>query len=186
MTDVAIASRSIATADLRDALLRLTEVARRRVCITLATGSPPRRRAHPDRWAARCSGATTCTPSTSWPMRESRRRCAISTAPATIRSPLPKTPMRSWPAMIDDSAAVRFRRGARAGARQLAEWLAANRSQRDRRRPDRKGVPNSPGALPSLAPSPGPSSPGIPTSDKKGQDCSPGPLASCPISKTGS
>ncbi|MFR5091974.1 MAG: hypothetical protein ACLTDR_08140 [Adlercreutzia equolifaciens] len=42
MTDVAIASRSIATADLRDALLRLTEVARRRVCITLATGSSPR------------------------------------------------------------------------------------------------------------------------------------------------
>ena len=36
MTDVAVASRSIATADLRDALLRLTEVARRRVCITLA------------------------------------------------------------------------------------------------------------------------------------------------------
>lgn len=28
MTDVAVASRSIATADLRDALLRLTEVAR--------------------------------------------------------------------------------------------------------------------------------------------------------------
>ena len=42
MTDVAVASRSIATADLRDALLRLTEVARRRVCITLATGSSPR------------------------------------------------------------------------------------------------------------------------------------------------
>ena len=42
MTDVAIASRSIATADLRDSLLRLTDVARRRVCITLATGSSPR------------------------------------------------------------------------------------------------------------------------------------------------
>lgn len=40
--DVALASRSIATSDLRDALLRLTEVARRRVCITLATGSSPR------------------------------------------------------------------------------------------------------------------------------------------------
>ena len=42
MTDVALASRSIATDDLRDALLRLTDVARRRVCITLATGSSPR------------------------------------------------------------------------------------------------------------------------------------------------
>lgn len=40
--DVCIASRSIATADLKDALLRLTDAARRRVCITLATGSSPR------------------------------------------------------------------------------------------------------------------------------------------------
>lgn len=42
MVDVAIASRSVATADLRDSLLRLTDVARRRVCVTLATGSSPR------------------------------------------------------------------------------------------------------------------------------------------------
>ena len=42
MTDVAVASRSIATADLRDSLLRLTDVARRRVCITLSTGASPR------------------------------------------------------------------------------------------------------------------------------------------------
>ncbi|MEE0844670.1 MAG: methyltransferase domain-containing protein [Eggerthellaceae bacterium] len=40
--DVALASRSIATADMRDSLLRLTDVARRRVCITLSTGSSPR------------------------------------------------------------------------------------------------------------------------------------------------
>ena len=100
MTDVAVASRSIATADLRDALLRLTEVARRRVCITLADRLlPPRRRAHPGRRGAarRCSDATTCTPSTSWPPRASRPRCATSTAPATTRSPPPRTPTRSWP-----------------------------------------------------------------------------------------
>lgn len=42
MVDVALASRSVATADLRDALLRLTDVARRRACVTLATGSSPR------------------------------------------------------------------------------------------------------------------------------------------------
>ena len=42
MVDVALASRSVATADLRDSLLRLTDVARRRVCVTLATGSSPR------------------------------------------------------------------------------------------------------------------------------------------------
>lgn len=40
--DVALASRSIATADLRDSLMRLTEVARRRVCVTLSTGTSPR------------------------------------------------------------------------------------------------------------------------------------------------
>lgn len=40
--DVAIASRSIAVDDLREALLRLTDAARRRVCVTLATGSSPR------------------------------------------------------------------------------------------------------------------------------------------------
>lgn len=40
--DVCVASRSIATDDLRSALLKLTDVARRRVCITLATGVSPR------------------------------------------------------------------------------------------------------------------------------------------------
>lgn len=40
--DVCIASRSIATADLKDSLMRLDAVARRRVCVTLPTGSSPR------------------------------------------------------------------------------------------------------------------------------------------------
>lgn len=40
--DVAIASRSIAVADMKKALMHLTSVARRRVCITLSTGSSPR------------------------------------------------------------------------------------------------------------------------------------------------
>lgn len=40
--DVAIASRSIAVSDMKAALMRLTAVARRRVCITLSTGSSPR------------------------------------------------------------------------------------------------------------------------------------------------
>lgn len=46
MTDVAIASRSIATSDLRASLLRLTDIARRRVCITLATAASPRMDEH--------------------------------------------------------------------------------------------------------------------------------------------
>lgn len=40
--DVACASRSIATADLRESLEKLSSVARRRCCITLPTGSSPR------------------------------------------------------------------------------------------------------------------------------------------------
>lgn len=40
--DVALASRSIATADMRESLLRLTDTARRRVCVTLSTGASPR------------------------------------------------------------------------------------------------------------------------------------------------
>ena len=40
--DVCVASRSIATADLEDSLMRLDAEARRRVCITLPTGSSPR------------------------------------------------------------------------------------------------------------------------------------------------
>ena len=40
--DVALASRSIATNDLRDSLMRLDRVARRRVCITLPCGPSPR------------------------------------------------------------------------------------------------------------------------------------------------
>lgn len=41
MADVAIASRSIAVADLEAALDKLTRVARRRCCITLTTGTSP-------------------------------------------------------------------------------------------------------------------------------------------------
>lgn len=40
--DVAVASRSIATSDLQAALLKLESRARRRVCITLGTGTSPR------------------------------------------------------------------------------------------------------------------------------------------------
>lgn len=40
--DVALASRSIATADLQDSLMKLDRVARRRVCLTLPCGPSPR------------------------------------------------------------------------------------------------------------------------------------------------
>lgn len=40
--DIALASRSIITSDLEDALKKLNEVAKRRVCITVTTGMSPR------------------------------------------------------------------------------------------------------------------------------------------------
>lgn len=40
--DVALASRSIATSDLRESLMKLDRVARRRVCVTLPCGPSPR------------------------------------------------------------------------------------------------------------------------------------------------
>lgn len=42
MVDVCVASRSIATTDLEESLMRLHNIARRRVCVTLATTSSPR------------------------------------------------------------------------------------------------------------------------------------------------
>lgn len=42
MVDVALASRSIAVADLREALRKLSAIARRRCCITMTTGTSPR------------------------------------------------------------------------------------------------------------------------------------------------
>lgn len=40
--DLAFASRSIATDDLKDSLMKLTRVARRRACVTVTTGASPR------------------------------------------------------------------------------------------------------------------------------------------------
>lgn len=40
--DLAFASRSVATDDLKSSLLKLTEAARRRACVTVTTGSSPR------------------------------------------------------------------------------------------------------------------------------------------------
>ncbi|MEG0217082.1 MAG: methyltransferase domain-containing protein [Raoultibacter sp.] len=42
MVDVCVASRSIAVKDLQAALLRLNSIARRRVCVTITTGTSPR------------------------------------------------------------------------------------------------------------------------------------------------
>ena len=125
MTDVAVASRSIATADLRDALLRLTEVARRRVCITLATGSSPR----VDERILAAEGI------------RAEVRYIDSTRDDTFASP--EDAYEKLAAMIDDSSAVRASDTERQRARaNLREWLTANLVPNESAgAPDRKGIP---------------------------------------------
>ena len=68
-----------------------TDIARRRVCITLTTGSSPRT---DERIMAELGSRTrfapiTCTPSTSWPQKESSPRSTLSAPSAMIPSILP-------------------------------------------------------------------------------------------------
>ena len=145
MTDVAIASRSIATADLRDALLRLTEVARRRVCITLATGSSPR---VDERILAAVGLPSVLGRDYLYAFNilaiegiKAEVRYIDSTRDDTFATP--EDAYEKLIAMIDDSAAVRASDEEREQARaNLREWLAANLVPNETAgAPDRKGVP---------------------------------------------
>ena len=145
MTDVAIASRSIATADLRDALLRLTEVARRRVCITLATGSSPR---VDERILAAVGLPSVLGRDYLYAFNilanegiKAEVRYIDSTRDDTFATP--EDAYEKLIAMIDDSAAVRASAEEREPARaNLREWLAANLVPNETAgAPDRKGVP---------------------------------------------
>ena len=144
MTDVAIASRSIATADLRDALLRLTEVARRRVCITLATGSSPR---VDERILAAVGLPSVLGRDYLYAFNilanegiKAEVRYIDSTRDDTFATP--EDAYEKLAAMIDDSAAVRASDEEREQARaNLREWLAANLVPNETAgAPDRKGV----------------------------------------------
>lgn len=145
MADVAIASRSIATADLRDALLRLTEVARRRVCITLATGSSPR---VDERILAAVGLPSVLGRDYLYAFNilanegiKAEVRYIDSTRDDTFATP--EDAYEKLIAMIDDSAAVRASDEEREQARaNLREWLAANLVPNETAgAPDRKGVP---------------------------------------------
>ena len=145
MTDVAIASRSIATADLRDALLRLTEVARRRVCITLATGSSPR---VDERILAAVGLPSVLGRDYLYAFNilanegiKAEVRYIDSTRDDTFATP--EDAYEKLIAMIDDSAAVRASDEEREQARaNLREWLAANLVPNETAgAPDRKGLP---------------------------------------------
>lgn len=145
MTDVAVASRSIATADLRDALLRLTEVARRRVCITLATGSSPR---VDERILAAVGLPAVLGRDYLYAFNilvaegiRAEVRYIDSTRDDTFASP--EDAYEKLAAMIDDSSAVRASDTERQRARaNLREWLTANLVPNESASaPDRKGVP---------------------------------------------
>ena len=145
MTDVAVASRSIATADLRDALLHLTEVARRRVCITLATGSSPR---VDERILAAVGLPAVLGRDYLYAFNilaaegiRTEVRYIDSTRDDTFASP--EDAYEKLAAMIDDSSAVRASDTERQRARaNLREWLTANLVPNESAgAPDRKGIP---------------------------------------------
>ena len=144
MTDVAIASRSIATADLRESLLRLSEVARRRVCITLATGSSPR----VDERILAAVGLP-CLLGRDYLYAfnilaaegiKAEVRYIASTREDTFASP--EDAFEKLAAMIDDSSAVQASAAERERARaSLREWLAVNLVPNEHAgEPDCKGV----------------------------------------------
>lgn len=145
MTDVAVASRSIATADLRDALLRLTEVARRRVCITLATGSSPRVDEH---ILAAVGMPAVLGRDYLYAFNilanegiKAEVRYIDSTRDDTFANP--EDAYEKLVAMIDDPSAVRASDEEREQARaNLRKWLAANLVPNETAgAPDRKGAP---------------------------------------------
>lgn len=144
MTDVALASRSIATTDLRDALLRLTEVARRRVCITLATGSSPR---VDERILAAVGLPSVLGRDYLYAFNilasegiKAEARYISSTREDTFATP--EDAYEKLAAMIDDSSATQATGAEREQAREnLREWLAANLVPNERvGQPDCKGV----------------------------------------------
>ena len=144
MTDVAIASRSIATVDLRDSLLRLSEVARRRVCITLATASSPR----VDERILAAAGLP-CLIGRDYLYAfnilaaegiKAEVRYIASTREDTFATP--EDAFEKLAAMIDDSSAVQASAAERERARaNLREWLAVNLVPNEHAgEPDCKGV----------------------------------------------
>ncbi|MEY8459879.1 class I SAM-dependent methyltransferase [Eggerthellaceae bacterium 24-137] len=144
MTDVALASRSIATADLRDSLLRLTEVVRRRVCITLATGSSPR---VDERILAAVGLPSVLGRDYLYAFNilagegiKAEVRYISSTREDTFTAP--EDAYDKLAAMIDDSSAVQATGPERERARaNLREWITANLVPNEHAgEPDCKGV----------------------------------------------
>ena len=143
--DVAVASRSIATADLKDSLMRLTDAARRRVCITLPTGGSPRtdervltavglqnQLGRDYLYAFAILAEEGLKPEVSY---------IESTRPDTFDTP--EEAYETFSRMVDDAAGALVSAAERdAALARLRPWLADNLVENPRAgRPDRKGEP---------------------------------------------
>ena len=137
--DVAVASRSIATADLKDSLMRLTDAARRRVCITLPTGGSPRTAVGLQNqlgrdylYAFAILAEEGLKPEVSY---------IESTRPDTFDTP--EEAYETFSRMVDDAAGALVSAAERdAALARLRPWLADNLVENPRAgRPDRKGEP---------------------------------------------
>lgn len=143
--DVALASRSIATYDLRESLLRLTEVARRRCCITLAAGASPRidervlagigvepQNSHDYLYAFNILANEGLKPQVSY---------IDSTRPQSFDSP--DAAFEALSEMVDAASGGRLSASERAATLdRLREWLEGDLVENEHAgEPDRKGVP---------------------------------------------
>lgn len=145
MTDVCVASRSLSTADMKDSLLRLTDVARRRVCATLATGASPRTDervlaaiglksvfGHDHLYAFNILANEGLRPELAY---------IDSSRADTFDSP--EEAFEAFARMAEDSCGTTTPAPAMAAALgRLREWLDANLVENERAgKPDKKGVP---------------------------------------------
>lgn len=148
MVDVAFASRSVAVCDLRDALRKLTAVARKRCCITMATSTSPR--VDPQVLAAIGVPAS--------PTRDylyafgMLAQAGFEPHVSFIHSPRKDTfasreaALRDFTEMIEVGAAGLDAQGIRAARMRLEAWIDDHMTENPEvGKPDKKGVPQ--GAL---------------------------------------
>ena len=143
--DVALASRSIATDDMRASLLRLTDVARRRVCVTLAAGPSPRadERVLAAVGLGRLVGRDFLYAFTILANEGLRPQVDYIESSRAQTFASREEAYAQLAAMVDDAAAGRLSEDGRTGAHaRLREWLAGDLVENeDVGKPDRKGIP---------------------------------------------
>ncbi len=142
--DVCVASRSIAVADLKQALLKLDAVARRRVCITLATGASPRT----DEQVLVATGLQSLLGRDHLYAFNILAACGIKAEITYIESSradtfdTPDQAFDEYAKMLENAAACLPREQLDAALRRLGPWLESQLVENESAgMPDRKGVP---------------------------------------------